>query len=53
MNKKFLLLGVFSFALFSCNNSSSPYTTKAKIEIPAKVAPTFKAGKALKDAVNK
>ncbi len=27
--------------------------TKAKIEIPAKVAPTFKAGKALKDAVNK
>ncbi|MGN1277926.1 MAG: hypothetical protein ACI4UG_00420 [Candidatus Onthovivens sp.] len=33
MNKKFLLLGVFSFALFSCNNSSSPYTTKANIEI--------------------
>ena len=33
MNKKFLLLGVFSFALFSCNNSSSLYTTKAKIEI--------------------
>ena len=27
--------------------------TKAKIEIPAKVAPTFKAGKALKGAVNK
>ena len=27
--------------------------TKAQIKIPAKVAPTFKAGKALKDAVNK
>ena len=27
--------------------------TKKKINIPAKVAPSFKAGKALKDAVNK
>ncbi|MBQ7602689.1 MAG: HU family DNA-binding protein [Clostridia bacterium] len=27
--------------------------TKAKINIPAKVSPVFKAGKALKDAVNK
>ena len=27
--------------------------TKAQIKIPAKVAPAFKAGKALKDAVNK
>ena len=27
--------------------------TKKKINIPAKIAPTFKAGKALKDAVNK
>ena len=43
--------GTFSTAKRAARKGQNPQTGK-KIEIPASVSPRFKAGKALKDAVN-
>ena len=43
--------GTFSVKERAARTGLNPQT-KAKIEIPASKAPSFKAGKALKDAVN-
>jgi DNA-binding protein HU-beta len=44
--------GTFETAKRAARNGKNPQTG-ATIKIPASVAPKFKAGKALKDAVNK
>ena len=44
--------GTFETAKRAARNGKNPQTG-ATIKIPASVAPRFKAGKALKDAVNK
>ncbi|MCR5670705.1 MAG: HU family DNA-binding protein [Butyrivibrio sp.] len=43
--------GTFETAKRAARNGKNPQTGKA-IKIPASIAPKFKAGKALKDAVN-
>jgi DNA-binding protein HU-beta len=44
--------GTFSTSTRAARKGQNPQTGK-KIDIPASVSPKFKAGKALKDAVNK
>lgn len=48
----FTSFGTFKAVKKAARTGINP-ATKQKIQIPAKVAPSFKAGKALKDAINK